>query len=277
MNAALHTGKHPHLVFTRSYLFAAEQSEVAPGKFMTCKLCEKDRPLGKSHIFPEWLYTPIYDEDGGIFDRSMRKIRNRRTRPVVLYERLFCEECEQRIGKWEGYAHDVFFGDDPRLKLADLGSRFVVSGVKYAPFKLFQMSLIWRASISNRPEVHRINLGPHAERLRKILMEACPGENHKYGSILFFPSLSIQQMTQDFIDPPERAPYKFHGHTAYRGIFGGVIWMFIVSNHSEVLPNEMFLSENGRLPFFVFDVPAVESNLEMAFALGEGRASDEPT
>ena len=101
-------------------------------------------------------------------------------------------------------------------------------------------------------------------------MEERPGENHNYGSILFFPSLSIQQMTEDFFDPPERATYKFHGHTAYQAIFGGVVWMFIVSNHSEVLPDGLFLSENGRLPFIIIDVPAVESFSEMAFAGGEG-------
>lgn len=237
---------------------------------MTCKLCRRDRPLVKSHIFPEWLYTPIFDDDEGIFDRITGKTRNRRTRPEVFHERLFCEKCEQRIGEWEGYAHDVFFGDVLGLKVEDLGNRFIISGVNYTPFKLFQMSLIWRASISNRPEIHRINLGPHGERIREMLMEERPEKSHKYGSILFFPSMSIQQMTEDFFDPPERATEKFHGHTAYQAIFGGMVWMFIVSNHSEVLPDVMFLSENGRLPFLVIDVPDFESFSEMAFAGGEG-------
>lgn len=244
---------------------------------MACKLCNKDRPLVESRTFPEWLYTPIFDDDEGIFDRVTRKTRNRRTRPEVLYERLFCEECERRIGDWEEYAHAVFFGDDPGLKLEDLGSRFIISGVKYAPFKLFQMSLIWRASISNRPEIHRIDLGPHAERLREMLLQECPGENHRYGSFLLFPSSSLQQRIQDFLDPPERASSKFRGHTAYQGIFGGVVWMFIVSNHSEVLPDELFLSENGRLPFIIIDVPAVGSILDLASSLADAQASDEQT
>lgn len=237
---------------------------------MTCKLCKKDRPLVKSHIFPEWLYTPIYDDDDGIFDRGMKMKRDKCTRPEVLYERLFCEECEQRIARWEGYAHDVFFGNDPRLELEDLGSHFIISGVKYAPFKLFQMSLIWRASISNRPEVYRINLGPHAERLREMLLQECPGENHRYGSFLLFPSSSLQQRIQDFFGAPERTSRKFRGHTAYEGIFGGIVWMFIISNHSEVLPDVMFLSENGRLPFLVIDVPDFEFLSEMAFAGEDG-------
>lgn len=237
---------------------------------MTCKLCKKDRPLVKSHIFPEWLYTPIYDDDDGIFDRGMIMKRDRCTRPEVLYERLFCEECEQRIARWEGYAHDVFFGNDPGLKLEDLGSRFIISGVRYAPFKLFQMSLIWRASISDRPVIYRVDLGPHAERLREMLLQECPGENHRYGSFLLFPSSSLQQRIQDFFGPPERASRKFRGHTAYEGIFGGIVWMFIISNHSEVLPDVMFLSENGQLPFLVIDVPDFESFSETAFAGGEG-------
>ena len=244
---------------------------------MACRMCKKDRPLVRSHLFPEWLYTPIYDDDACIFNRGMRKSRNRRAGAEALYERLFCAECEQRIRKWEDYAHDVFFGDDPRLNLEDLGIQLIISGVKYAPFKLFQMSLIWRASISRRPEVFRVDLGPHAERLREMLLNECPGENHRYGSFLLYPSSSLQHRILDFFGPPERTSRKLHGHTVYEGIFGGVVWMFIVSNHSEVLPNVMFLSENGRLPFVVIDVPVAEAALETAFARGEGRATDEAT
>lgn len=71
-------------------------------------------------------------------------------------------------------------------------------------------------------------------------------------------------------NPREPVPRKIHGHTVYEGLFGGLIWLFIVSNHSEVLPDVMFLSENGQLPFLVIDVPGFESFSEESFAGGNG-------
>ena len=120
---------------------------------MTCRLCKENRPLMKSHIFPEWLYTPLYGKKRRFFDLRTYRVKRRGPRPKVVYEDLLCCECEQRIDKWEGYAHEVFFGNDPRMKVQDCEDRFDITGLQYAPFKLFQMSLIWRTAITNRQEV----------------------------------------------------------------------------------------------------------------------------
>jgi len=63
------------------------------------------------------------------------------------------------------------------------------------------------------------------------------------------PALSPELM-QQFMYPPERLSTKIDGHTAYRAVFGGLFWLFIVSNHSSRVPHEVFLSENGNLPVF---------------------------
>ena len=96
------------------------------------------------------------------------------------------------------------------LKVIEDNRAFVFSGLNYASFKLFQMSLIWRASISSRPELHRIDLGPHSEKIRKMLCDELPGEIYEYGSILMLPTLS-QELMQQFVYPPERLPTKIDG------------------------------------------------------------------
>lgn len=238
---------------------------VSRGKFMTCRLCKENKPLTKSHIFPEWLYTPLYDENHQFFLLSTNKKKRRRTRPKGIYERLLCGDCEQQFSKWEGYARAVFYDDDPTIRREDYGKTIVLSGLRYAPFKLFQMSLIWRASIANRPEIPGINLGPHGERLRKMLFEVCPGECYEYGTILMLPPASLDEITREFLFPPERVPSKIDGHTAYRAIFAGLIWLFIVSNHSVRLPHkDLFLSKNGRLPVFKVGDPAVKFMQKLA-------------
>ena len=221
---------------------------------MKCNLCKLEKPLRKSHIFPEWLYKPLYDDDHRFFVLSTDANKRRGTRPKGIYERLLCDECEEKFSKWEGYARDVFH--NLSLKVIEDDRAVVFLGLKYTPFKLFQMSLIWRASIASRPEIHKIDLGPHAEKIRKMLIEDCPGKVYEYGSILMLPAMS-QKLMQQFVYPPERLPTKIDGHSAYRAVFGGLFWLFIVSNHSYHIPNEVFISKNGNLPVFKVGGPAV--------------------
>ena len=244
---------------------------------MTCKLCEEDKPLIKSHIFPEWLYASLYDDKQRFFVLSTNKNKKRGTRPKGIYEKLLCRECEQRLGKWEGYARNVFCGNDPRVKVQDFQDRLVISGLQYDPFKLFQMSLIWRASITNRPELHRINLGPHAERLRKMLIEEFPGESYQYGAIIMSLPRSQDQIMRELIYPPERLPNKIDGHTAYRAILGGLFWLFLVSSHSADLPyNDLFISENGLLPIFEVGGPAIRFMEKLALDFRKAGMLNEP-
>ena len=137
------------------------------------------------------------------------------------------------------------------------------------------MSLLWRASITYRPEVHRIDLGPHAEKIRRMLYEERPGEPHEYGSILMLPLLD-QELMQQFMYPPERLPTKLDGRTAYRAVFGGLWWLFIVSNHSARLPQEYFLSKEGRLPVFKVAEPARQFMQRLAADFSAAGMLDEP-
>ncbi len=228
---------------------------------MPCRLCKQNKPLRESHIFPEWLYKPLYDDNHRFFVLSTDANKRRGTRPKGIYEKLFCSECEQRFSRWEGYARNVFF--ELPLKVIEDDGAVVFSGLEYTPLKLFQMSLIWRASIASRHEMHKIDLGPHAERIRKMLFEDRPGEVYEYGSILMLPALS-QELMQQFVYPPERLPTKIDGHSAYRAVFGGLFWLLIVSNHSYRIPHEVFLSKNGNLPVFKVGGPAVQFMQQLA-------------
>ena len=134
---------------------------------MPCILCKENKSLRESHIYPEWLYRPLYDDNHRFFVLSTDANKRRGTRPKGIYERLLCHEYEQRLSRWEGYARNVFH--ELPLKVIEDNGSVVFSGLNYDSFRLFQMSLIWRASIAKRPEVHRIDLGPHSEKNRKML------------------------------------------------------------------------------------------------------------
>jgi hypothetical protein len=41
---------------------------------------------------------------------------------------------------------------------------------------MFHLSLLWRMSVSKHPYFKEVSLGPHEEVLRRMLLEARPGE-----------------------------------------------------------------------------------------------------
>ena len=116
---------------------------------MKCKLCNEVKELQNSHIFPEFLYKPLYDEKHrfhmlaaqGAFDTVEQK---------GLREKLLCLQCERRMNKYETYVSRVFNGTEP-IKVETHGRLTYLSELKYDLFKLFGMSILWRAGVSQLP------------------------------------------------------------------------------------------------------------------------------
>jgi hypothetical protein len=71
----------------------------------SCKLCMSAGPLRRSHIVPEFLYKPLYDQKhsfSGIADSGRLS-----TLQIGLRERMLCQDCEARLQKWEDKAARV--------------------------------------------------------------------------------------------------------------------------------------------------------------------------
>ena len=237
-----------------------------------CKLCcKEDKTLLKSHIFPEFLYKSMYDENHSFMvissDLEKRPIR----RYKGIYEKLLCESCERIIGKYEDYSAKVLFDNKEKRVSIKKPFGFIFHDVDYTKFKLFQISLLWRASISNRSEIGKLDLGPHSEKMRKMLLNMNPGEVHEYGCSMFFiPNYSKEMV--GFIYPPELIPKKIKGHTWYRAIFCGLLWGYIVSSHSILWDKKnIFLSKEGKLPVINEGHKGMKFIQKLAFNLTNGR------
>ena len=215
-----------------------------------CKLCNKENKLIDSHIFPEFMYTPMYDE------KHQFKILTTKSTDIIkeprkgIYEKLFCKKCDNDIiGKYEDHAAKVMFGDGKKeIEIKNTNMGLLIRGIDYTLFKLFQISLLWRASISTRPEIKRISLGPHAETMRKMLLTENPGEVYEYGAVIYLFPQSSKDM-KDLIVSPELSERRIEGNRIYRAIFNGLFWTFFVSNHSNLYSfKNHFLSKEGILP-----------------------------
>jgi len=215
-----------------------------------CKLCKEPKKLVDSHVFPEFMYRPLYNKEGRYQIISMQNGNVLKEPQKGIYEKLMCDKCDNKIiGSYEDHASKIIFSDNKKT-VDSIKTKYglLIHGLDYRLFKLFQISLIWRASITTRPEIYKINLGPHADKMRMMLLNGDPGEVYEYGVILYlFPNSSKEMI--DFILPPVKLHQKISGHQVYRAIFNGLMWVFYVSSHLKNFPNkECFLSREGYLP-----------------------------
>jgi hypothetical protein len=180
------------------------------------------------------------------------------------------------LSAWEGYARKVIYGGLELEGSTDPQMGVTVRGVDYQKFKLFQMSLLWRAGVSSVPEFAAVELGPHEEKLRRMIEEERPGKYWDYGcTILFAPEPEAQKIFSRVIGTPDRL--KFQGHHVYRFVLGMIFWLFPVSSHAHTLDPRIFsLSEDGTLRFYNGGYPVMNYLYQVAANLANANKGEEP-
>lgn len=214
-------------------------------KKMACLLCEKDKKLCDSHIIPEFMYKPLYDDKHKFHQLSNFMDKNHEYLQKGLREKLLCRECELHISKFEDYAAKFFQGGT-ELRVTNFQDGIVVNQVDYTKFKLFQMSILWRMGVSSSPVFKKVSLGEkHENRLRKMILDENPGNPTDYG-VLYSLIYEDSKLLNELIIPP--GSFRYKGYRMYRLVVGGLLWGFVVSSHSgNFLAADDFLNETGRL------------------------------
>ena len=99
----------------------------------------------------------------------------------------------------------------------------LVQQVEYAPFKLFQLSLLWRMHIADDPLFKQVDLGTvHADRLRTMLLAGEAGRSIDYPCGFFALTFEGRQRA-DFINVWH---YRRDGHHEYGLVYAGYVWAF---------------------------------------------------
>lgn len=223
---------------------------------MQCQLCLKENiNICESHIIPEFFYQPLYDDIHRYIQFSSKPNKKNIYRQKGIWAKLLCKKCEGYFSGLEDYARRVLFGGT-EIKISQQKGKIVITNLDYAKFKLFQLSLLWRAGATQRPEFSKVTLGPHQKKLRLMLISQNPGKAYNYGCILIATS-SLIELLNEFILTPDSV--KVDGHQCYRFLFGFVLWVYFVSSHTNRLTNEnLFLSEDGSLPIFLENDKSIE-------------------
>jgi hypothetical protein len=211
---------------------------------VTCKLCLEERELKNSHIIPEFIYSSLYDEKHRFHEISVDENKKNKLPQKGVREYLLCGECEQLLSKNERYASLVLNGRFSLTVRKD-GKLIHLGGIEYSKFKLFALSVLWRAGISSLDVFDQVKLGPHENVLRNMILNSEPGGEEVY-PFLLSPILHENVIQEGLIVTPTWT--RLGSHYAYRFVFGGITWVFVVSGHKA--PNEIVnasISENGEL------------------------------
>ncbi len=120
-----------------------------------------------------------------------------------------------------------------------------IEGIDYRKFKLFGLSLIWRASVSTNDFFANIDLGSHEEIIRKKLLEDEPGDENEYAIVFTAVSLGNAPI-KDLVMQPD--VLSEDGLKYVRCFLGSFIWMFAVSKDASTSRlNDFFLKRNGSI------------------------------
>ena len=201
-----------------------------------CRLCRKQSQLRFSHVVPEFFYRYLYDDKSrgllvnGPFDTEWIQKGHR--------EYLLCSECESKLNVYETYVAKKWKLDFPKEVGGEL---FTFRGLDYTKFKLLILSILWRASVAQDSFFGAVQLGPHEEKIRVMILNNDPGDSETYA---FIPI--IQYLGKTIVPTVEQPLRMKQGpFTLYRLAFGGVAWHCLVSS--------MPASNFWKYPFFSRD------------------------
>jgi len=214
---------------------------------MICKLCGRLKKLRESHVIPEFIYAPLYDNKHRFHTLSKIQTRLKKLEQKGIRERLLCQDCETKLSRYETYASSAFEGKE--IAVPTIKSKFKgitsIDGLDYEKFKLFQLSILWRAGVSDHEFFGKVELGSHEEIIKQMILNSDPGDPHQYGCTISAFVVN-RQVFAIYIGQPTRT--KKHGHLCYRFIFGGFFWhYFLFSQCTDRKIGDRFLTKDGRI------------------------------
>jgi hypothetical protein len=214
-----------------------------------CKLCNETKKLiKKSHIIPDFFYKELglYNDKHQIHKLEANefiKSKKFKLTPTGDYEGgILCRECDNElIGKLEDYGRRVLFGNlrsNQAIKINKYikfnGFEFsICENVDYTKFKLFLLSILFRACISSRDIFREADiLQRDLEAIKKMLINNNPGKVNEY-PIVILSYLNDKTMPIDLIFQPIKSVTP--EETLITFFIGGLVFIFnITDNYSDI-------------------------------------------
>lgn len=153
--------------------------EFEPIKTMKCQFCDQEKNLIEAHIIPAGFYRrlkagrdplTLYTNRSGKFPKRV---------PIGIYDKtILCGDCERIWGDWDNYAQQLLDNEplNAQVRYHRDGQKlgYVIDNFDYKKLKLFFISMIWRASVSNQQLFSRISLDSLESVAKEMIREGDP-------------------------------------------------------------------------------------------------------
>lgn len=158
------------------------------------------------------MYRGLFDEKHFIIKTSLGDLKNAKRLPTGFYDKhILCAKCDNHvIGQYETYASKVLYGGNNLSKIeapyfteaiSESGLRSVlVNNISYKKFKLFLLSILWKAHISKQDFFKIVDLDSNAESIRKMILEGNPGEENEFETFMAYIQTK-NKLVKSIIDP----------------------------------------------------------------------------
>jgi len=217
-----------------------------------CKLCDNEKILKNSHIIPEYFYYPMRDSKNRIVQMNSTENERNKLLQKGFREYLLCNDCEQKIGKNERYVKNTLYGTKSDELITnhwkktlkwDEGS-YIFNNIDYKKFRLFQLSILWRASVAEGEMWDEIILGLSERKLKSMLFREDPGNPKNFGCLMMCILLPDKDIAHIMFKPDCILVKK---QKWYRFVFGGFVWLFLVSLHKsrDPLMESLFIGKDN--------------------------------
>ena len=195
-----------------------------------CKLCGQTKPLCRSHIVPELAYAPIKNDKNQMYAIG-RKVE---TVQIGYREKMLCSDCETFLSGYESKFKKLWMDTIPpdfnHLATKPLKDVISVEVPDYDAFKLFHLSVFWRAVVSTGFKIGSISLGRYEDEIAALIREGKPGQ---VGDFPFFGVLNLDENGRPVATVSKLAKLKgrYKGHHFYMMSYAFCDWFFVVARH----------------------------------------------
>lgn len=214
-----------------------------------CKLCGNTEVLRESHILPKHAYKQAILHNAHPRTKIVQALPGGTEvddkRQDGFKEHLLCDTCEGKLSKWETYACRKLF-NRPLPSASIISGKIELTGIEYQPIKLYLLSLLWRAGVANSNFFKCVKLGPHADRLRKMLLAEDPGDPRDYGCLL----MKLEQWKEFPVEGVVFEPFCFRSdgeHSTMFAFMGLAIHFFFSSRRTHLDLVKCFPDRSGTL------------------------------
>ena len=216
-----------------------------------CRLCLETKELRFSHIISKFFFRKmrhgdpsnkaVYLSMGGE-EGKVEYVQD------TWQEYLLCVDCEARLEKYETYVSELLYHPKASApKHVDTDKKRILRGIQPEKFKLFQLSILWRAGVSSLSIFNRIRLtSDEQEFLRRVLLGVSPYLYEQFWCdlITYYDRAKLLKESVHVIIQPTFEIRK--GQVFYHFVFGGYVWSFYMRNLRPKAAKVMNFRDNGK-------------------------------